>query len=89
MPGLSNDRAPWNLSERTRVINGLVALRRAGFFQGVWIDADIIKVRESALGSLMRLSWLHAGSLVREFERLERGGRAPVGWIEFPLKFQG
>jgi hypothetical protein len=49
---------------RTEIIRGLIALRKAGVFQCIWIDADQIRVRGSTLGPPYRLMWSTAQSLI-------------------------
>jgi hypothetical protein len=49
---------------RSRIIAGLIALRKAGRLQGVWVDADVIRVREIAIGPPHVLTWHAAQALV-------------------------
>ena len=51
---------------RSNIIAGLLELRRQGRLNGVWIDADVIRVREAGdmQGPPSRLTWLRAGALV-------------------------
>ena len=45
---------------RSEIIEGLLALRRAGFYSGIWIDADMIRVRFWPWGEPEYLPWRDA-----------------------------
>ena len=57
------DRVPPE-PERSQIIRGLIALRKAGEFQAIWIDADRIRVRKTILETPYRLLWSHAKALL-------------------------
>lgn len=72
--------------ERSLIIEGLLDLRRSGVLQGVWIDADVIRVRRAIWDSPRRLPWDRAGVLVRAFENQQRvGGEFPGPIIDLPV----
>ncbi len=67
-PKTAANRAPLE-PFRSDIIDGLLAMRRAGIFQGVWVDADVIRVREFpiATGPPSSLTWRRAADLVFAF----------------------
>jgi len=66
------NRAPAE-PERSNIIAGLLRLRKEGFFQGVWVDGDVIRVREVASGQPYVLTWCRAALLVgRETNKCAR-----------------
>jgi hypothetical protein len=51
---------------RSEIIHGLITLRKSGELQGVWVDSDVIRVRESGLftGAPSRLTWKRAAEMI-------------------------
>jgi hypothetical protein len=59
---------------RSEIIEGLLDLRRSGELQGVWLDCDVIRVRDrwNWSGPPYRLTWKQAVELIGKNQ--ERAG---------------
>jgi hypothetical protein len=70
--GSLRDRVPGEPT-RSQIIEGLIEIRQSGGLQGVWIDADVIRVRYEAWGTPVRISWHEARVLIQQ-HRIGRAG---------------
>ena len=67
LAGARRDRVP-NEPIRSQIIAGLIACRKAGLLQGVWVDADVIRVRYAGdmVGLPGRMTWTAAAQFLSE-----------------------
>jgi len=63
--GIGRDRVPPE-PERSKILAGLIQCRKDGLLQGVWCDADVIRVRYPGdlLGRPERVSWYLAADFI-------------------------
>ena len=50
---------------RSQIISALIAARKQGLFDAVWIDADVIRTRTTPFGTPHRMSWKTAAELLK------------------------
>lgn len=63
----------WSLEQRIEILQGLIAMRRAGEFSGVWCDNWRIRVQHRAhIGGCFQITWDAAAEMVEAFRKKEQ-----------------
>lgn len=72
--GIGRDQIPGE-PIRSKIIAGLIQCRHDGFLQGVWVDADVIRVRYPGdfIGAPERMTWSAAALFVSGSRKMRDG----------------